>query len=248
MNRSTISLCVLHLTGNALLLLLGYYWLGLGESDNWRLAISAGVILLFCLAALWLHGTALVLFRDGQGLTSAATRTLRHLLPLFLFSWFVLLVYVGLQHLDESFGHQAFVIGSYTTMKLRRPVAPNNVLKTFHLFIWLVRWVGVPVLALPLAAAIASNGWTGLNRSALRRSRKLLFWIEAGVLTSAAVYLPLHLFFWVPKMPSFSLEVASVMARVGFGYLLFTAGWLAVEFFTSSGKPRDTQASTAVSP
>ncbi len=248
MNRSTTALCALHFVGNASLLLLGYYWLGLGESDSARLLISAAVILVFALAALWLHGTALVLFRGEAGLTGAAKRTLRHLLPLFLFTIFVLLLYMGLLYLYNSFGHEAFVIGSYSTMKLRRPVQPSNVLKAFRVFIWVLRWIVVPVFALPLAAEIANSGWAGLSRAAFWRSKKVLFWIEVGILLVSAVHVPLHLFFWVPKMPDFSSEVVSVVARLGLGYLLFTAGLLALEFFTSAGKPRETQLSTAVSP
>lgn len=247
---SRILLGALHLVGNALLLLLGYYWLGLGESDAAHLALSAAVIVFFALAAIWLHGTAMVLFRRDENLTfaAAAQRTLRHLLPLFILVLVVLLIYVALWRVYYSFGHEAFNIGSYTTMKLRRPVAPNNVLKVFQGFIWFIRWFVVPVLAFPLASEIANEGWSGFRFAAFKRSKKILFWLEAGVLTVAAVHLPVHLFLWVPTVSSFSLEVVSVIARLGLGYLLFTGCFLALEFLTSSGNPRSTQVSTAVSP
>jgi hypothetical protein len=173
---------------------------------------------------------------------------LRNILPLFLFGVAVLLIYLALGHWYNSFGHEAFNIGSYSTLKLRRPVEPSNVLKAFHGFIWLLRWFVVPVFAWPLASEVANRGWSGFTSHAFQRSKKLLFWPEAGLSLLVAIYLPFQLFFWIPHTTSFSLQVVSVALRIGLGYLLFTAGLLAVEFFTSSGKPRETQPSTAVSP
>jgi len=242
-----IFLCLAHLAGNALLLLLGYYWLGLGESNAAHLAFSAAVLLFFALSAIWLHGTAFIFFRI-RNFGAATATVLRHLLPLFVLSLGVLLLYLALQHVYYSFGHQAFNIGSYTTMKLRRPVAPNNVLKAFHFFIWLLRWFVVPVLTLPVASEVSSHGWSGFNWAAFQKCKSILYWLEASLLLLAATHIPLHLFYWIPKVPNFSLEVLSVIVRMGLGYLIFTAGLLAVEFFTSAGKPPTTQLSTTPSP
>ncbi len=247
MTRSRMVFFAGHLVGNALLLLLGYYWLGLGESDGVHLALSAVVILLFALGALWLHGASFVVFRENS-VGVAAGRALRNLVPLFLLSVVVMLIYWALRHFYYSFGHEAFTIGSYSTMKLRRPVEPTRVLQAFHIFIWVLQWLVVPVLALPLAAEVANQGWAGFRGAAFQRSKKVLFWVEAGVLLLAAIYLPWHLYYWIPKMPNFSMEVVSVVVRVGVGYLIFTGGLLAVEYFTSAGSPRVTQPSTVPSP
>lgn len=250
MTGSRIAIAVSHLIGNALLLFLGYYWLGLGESDALHLAFSAAVVLLFFLGAVWLHGTALVLFKPDENTRfgAAARRALRNLAPLAVLCVIVLLIYMALSHFYDSFGHKAFQLGSYTTMKLRRPVEPPKVLSAFHGFIWILRWLVVPFLALPIAAAVADLGWKGFSLSALKRSRKLLFWIQAGVLCLLAIYLPLHLFYWIPQVSSFALETVSVVLRFTLGYFLFTGGLLALEFVTSAGSPRSTQVNTVVSP
>ena len=51
-------LIAIHLAGNALLLWLGYYWLGLGESRAATLAWSAAIALVIVAGACWLHGAA----------------------------------------------------------------------------------------------------------------------------------------------------------------------------------------------
>jgi hypothetical protein len=248
MTKSKFLMFSAHLIGNALLLLLGYYWLGLSESDGLHLAFSAAIIVLFALGTLYLHGTSLVLFREHSTFAVATKRTLRNILPLLILGIVIILIYVALNYFYNSFGHEAFNIGSYTTMKLRRPVEPTKVLIAFHIFIWILQWFVVPILAFPLAAEVANKGWSGFNSSAFHRSKKFLFWIEAAVILVAATHLPLHLFFWIPKMSSFPLEVVSVTLRIGIGYLLFTAGLLAVEYFTASGNPPVTQLNTAPSP
>jgi hypothetical protein len=233
-------LIALHLIGNALLLWLGYYWLGLGESTGLYLAYSFAVILIFTLGALWLHGTALVYFQQNKLLA------LRNLPPLFCLALVIALVYFALDRAYESFGHDAFVIGSFSTMKLRRPVAPTGVLRAFHAFIWLLRWLIVPVLAIPLASEVASSGWQGFHKRAFHLTRKPLFWIESLALLLIAFWVPFRLFFWIPKVSSFTLELFSLALRLGLGYLLFVAALLTLEYF--AGKPRTTQPSTVVSP
>jgi hypothetical protein len=221
-------LAILHLVGNALLLWLGYYWLGMGESDGLHLAYSAAVILLFTLGALWLHGTALVYFEDQQALA------FKNLLPLFSLVLVICVIYAGLSLANSSFGHEAFVIGSYTTMKLRRPIAPSGVFKGFHAMIWLMRWMVVPVLALPLVNAVANSGWSGFRKSSFRTSRHPLYWFQCVALLSLAIVVPFKLFFWVPVVGSFPLEVISAAARIGAAYLLFVVSMLALESCTAA--------------
>jgi hypothetical protein len=243
MTRSHITLGVSHLIGNALLLWLGYAWLGMNEASRLHLAGSAAVLLVFGLGALWLHGTALALFgqESNASFTTAASTALRRLPWLFALAVVAGIVYAVLSYCYDAFDHSAFVIGSWLTMTLRKPVPPSRVLACFHGLIWILRWIVVPALALPIAARIISNTSPRLNP-------RWLYWLAAGALLLTAVWVPLRLLDWVPKVNGFGAEAASFLARIGAGDLLFVAALLALEFFTSSGKPRVTQPSTAVSP
>jgi hypothetical protein len=64
----TALVSLVHLVANALLLLLGYYWLGLSESNAFHLAWSFLVIAVFVATAIWLHGATFLS-------TSTDTRT-----------------------------------------------------------------------------------------------------------------------------------------------------------------------------
>jgi hypothetical protein len=238
MTRSHVLLGASHLAGNALLLWLGYTWLGMTEANGLHLAASALVLLVFGLAALWLHATALAFF---GGDNAAASTALRRLPRLFALAVVIALLYGLLWYCYGAFDHTAFVIGSAATMTLRKPVPPSRVLTCFHAFIWLLRWIVVPALALPLAARIVS-------KTSPRLLRRWPYWLAAGALLLCAFWVPLRILDWIPKANGFGMQAASLAIRIGFGYLLFVAALLALEFFTSAGKPRSSQPITAVSP
>jgi hypothetical protein len=211
---------------------------------------SLAVLLIFIFGALWLHGSAFAHFDRAENLSFrlAAMRALRHLLPLFVLALAAAIIYGLLAWWHDSFQHNAFVIGSYSTMKLRKPVPPSAVERGFHAFIWILRWIVVPVMLLPLAAAAARDGWRGLRWQSLRPGRRVVYWIEVVALLLVAIWVPLKLIDWIPHVSSFGAQVASLVVRMGLGYLLFVAALLSLEFFTSSGRPRATQASTASAP
>jgi hypothetical protein len=243
MTRSYVALGAAHLIGNALLLWLGYVWLGMNEGDRPHLAGSAAVLLAFGLGALWLHATALALFAQESpaSFRIAVFTALRRLPALFVLAAIVGLVYALLSYGYDAFDHAAFVIGSTLTMTLRRPVPPERVLDCFHAFLWLLRWIVVPALALPLAMRLISE-------TALRLTRRWPYWLATGALLLAAIWVPLRLLHWIPKANGFGAEAASFAARIGIGYLLFVAALLTLEFLTSAGKPRASQPSMVVSP
>jgi len=84
MNSTSRKFFVLHLVADALLLWLGYLWLGVGESTGLRLFASALEALAMLALACWLLGATLVFFRkdDGEpkiGVRDAFRTVLRHL-------------------------------------------------------------------------------------------------------------------------------------------------------------------------
>ena len=242
MTRSHAALGIAHLIGNALLLWLGYGWLGMAEGNGLHLAGSTAVLLLFGLGALWLHATALAFFAQMPKANFAtAARTALHSLPwLFALAIVVVFFYMLLSYCYSAFDHSAFVIGSWLTLTLRKPVSPARVLDCYHALIWILRWIVVPALALPVAAHLVSK--------TPRPFRRWPYWLAASALLLLAVWVPLKLLDWIPKVSGFSAEATSFVLRSGAGYLLFVAALLALEFLTSAGKPRESQPSTAVSP
>ena len=234
MTKATRVLCLTHFAGNALLLWIAYYWLGVGESTMGRLFWSALLAILITAAALWLHGSGFAFFRTDRSALMPAFRTaLRNLLPLFLLAIVVVIAYGLLSWWRDYSEQPAFKTASYLTFKLRKPVKPASVLPIFNGVLWIVRWAILPVLLLPVAANIANKGWHGFRAIF---PRHWLYWVEVIVLLVAGVWLPLKLITWVPNFSSFGMQMTSFVFRLVIGYLLFVIAWLLLELFTDRVK------------
>ncbi|SPE31465.1 conserved membrane hypothetical protein [Candidatus Sulfopaludibacter sp. SbA6] len=247
MTRPNLSLVALHLGGNALLLWLGYYWLGTGESRTLTLLWSFAVaLLLVCLTCL-LHGATFVFVGQSSGLSTAFRTALRNLLPILVAAFAVLAVYLLLSRWADYSSQPAFKIASWLTLKLRKPVKPSTILRIFNVVTWLFRWVILPLPLLPMISGVASKGWRGFTHFG-KLSGKRLYWLQAPVLLLCSFWLPLRLIGWVPQAGSFVMEILSFAARLLFAYLLFVASWLLLAFLTSAGKPVLSHSRTVVSP
>jgi len=243
--RRLVPIAAAHGVGNALLLWLGYYWLGLGETRAATLAWSALVALVLLCGSCWLYGATFAYFApDRPRLRTALRTSVRRLAPLAAAAIAVLAVYLALAWLAAASGQPAFRIASYLTKLFRRPVKPSAVQGVFAVVLWLVRWMAAPVAALPVFAGIATRG----RRAAGTRSRTRLYWIATPVLLVCALWLPLKLAGWTPHVGGFWMQMGSFAVRLAIAYLLFEGAWLTLAFLTSGGSPRDTQSSTAVSP
>ncbi len=227
----------------------GYLWLGIGESRNLTLAWSGLLALLLFLIACATHGAAFAFFGFGEGreVLRAWKTSARNLLPLGAAALAIAVVYWLLSVWQEYSSNPAFTLASFLTLTSRKPVEPKSVERVFDAALWLVRWAVLPVVLLPMLAAISLRGWGGFA-SAGRDLRRWWFWLAAPLLLLCALWVPFRVLGWKPRMGSFALEVVSFSLRAALAYLLFGAAWLALAFATWAGRPRLTQSSTAVSP
>jgi hypothetical protein len=239
-------LAALHVLANAILLFLGYYWLGIGESRALTLAESAAVALVLLALTCATYGATFAYFHVEQPV--AAWRTaLRHLLPVSFATVVILVIYFLISFLSGYSVTLSATIASSLTLISRKPVHPSAILRVVNALFWIVRWIILPALLLPITSNAAREGWRGL-RGFGAATRNRWYWLEAPLLLLCAVWLPLELLGWVPRVHGFGMEAISFVLRAGVAYLLFVVAWLALAFVTSAGKPRFTQPSTAVSP
>ncbi|MGA7235709.1 MAG: hypothetical protein WBY44_08520 [Bryobacteraceae bacterium] len=229
-------LAAIQLVGNAAALLLGYYWLSIGEARAGLLVWSATVALFTAALFLWIHAAGL-----SYGLSSDAPyrAALRRLPVLLIAAIVTLLLYVVLGKLQDACADPSFRFASWMTLKLRKPIKPAAVLGVVSAIFWLIRWIVLPNVFLPLIRAAAT--WRrppGLRGGPVWTQRLL-----TPPLLLAALWLPFRILHWRPLMSNFPLEMASFILRAAIAYLLFTAGLLALE-----GMPLFTQRNKAASP
>jgi hypothetical protein len=244
--RSTGLFAAVHFIGNALLLWLGYEWLGMGESRAAALAGSFGAAAVILCFGCWLYGASFDFF-DSHRISQAFGTALRRLPALILAAILVLVIYYWLARANDAVQDPGFTFASWLTNKLRKPVKPVTVQHTIDGIFWVIRWFVLPILLLPMAAAVASRGWSGF-KSIGAGSRRHFYWVKAPVLLLLALWVPLKLMGWSPHLKSFGMEMTSFVVRAAVAYLLFVFGWLLVAFVTSAGKPVLTKPKTVPSP
>jgi hypothetical protein len=217
-------LFLLHLVADALLLWLGYFWLGIAESSRTLLIASVLAALGILASACWFHGATLVFFRKGD---SPYRTALRHLPALLVAAILVLALYGLLAWAAGASGQPAFRLASWLTLKLRTAVKPTTVARIFLGGFWIVRWVVLPVALLPMASGIAARGWRGFGEFTWRTGWR--HWLEVPLLLVAGFVLPLALLSWVPAVTGFTLEVVSFSLRALVAYLLLAGSLWTLE-------------------
>lgn len=229
MKPATWKLALLHLAGTALPLWGGYYWLGVGESSAGALVWSAFVALACILAAIWLHGVALAQF---QGSTSPLKTSLRNLPALAVAAGGAAGIYVLLSQWQAYNPKLAFPVASYLTLTLRKPVKPASVLRALDGVFWILRWWLVPLMALPLAAGVASGGWKGFATRFWPRRKQWMYWPAVPALLVCALWVPRKLVLWVPQVTGFRVQFASFAARFLAAYLLLVGALLLLDYLS----------------
>jgi hypothetical protein len=188
--------------GYLVLLALVYGWLGIADRSTWQVLFSGLLGLAILFGAVWLIASAL----------AAEPLSLRRL-PQFLI-WIaaaaaVITCSVWLAGYRPRVG---LSVASHLTLWFRRPVKPQPMGTLYLGLLWIAGAAGVLAL-LPLAVNA---------RPTLR------YWLSAGVLVFAGVWLPVLLVGWVPKFQSFAAQTASLIVRFALAYTIALAAWLAI--------------------
>jgi hypothetical protein len=245
-------LVLLHVLGNAALIGIVYWWLGLGDANAGQLLLTVVMGLAAILAGLWLHAGSFAWFRDNQPskLAPAFRSTLRKLPAFAVAALGVLLVYLLIQWIESLLYPAATTFASWLTFHLRKPVRPLWMIRGLQGIFWALRWLILPAFVLPLLSAIAGHGWRGFRYLKNSRMQTLprYFWLKCAVLTLTAFYVPDLIIHWVPRVKGISMETFSFATRFLAAYFLLVASWLLLVFISSGGRPRVIQPTTTSLP
>lgn len=225
----------LHAGANLALAALVYAWLSIPDARLWQVAASLLLGVVLALAFLWLHGSTLEFFTQAHTQGSASVRaafraTLRRLPALVLWALLFGLALWAVSWAGATIWYVADWLGSALTLAARRPVSPQSVGKFLTALLWVLTWVWVPLLLLPLAAQTCKEGFGGFRThsfgvvwSVFRRGR---YWIGYLVLLVVGTWPPVLLINWIPKVESLWGQAASLAVRFLGAYLLLLTAWL----------------------
>ncbi len=225
-----------HAIGNFVLMLLMYLFLIVPDRTGLQVVASGLLATVTVLLLIWLHGATFAYFDEEHGDRKAqflkSLRSFGLKIPAAV-GWLVL---VGLLWvLILSLEPRMYALSGLMRAKLpfiRRmfSVRTTDAMVAFKL--WFFAAVIVPIVFLPLMAAIARAGyagWAGRGWRAVWRSLKnWRWWVSYVVLIVVGGYLPYRLTKWVPDVSTMGREFASMIVRLGIAYVVATAAWMLV--------------------
>ena len=222
-------LWLIQAAANALLSWCAFAWLGIRDSRASQLLETVIFGLLIVVPWLWLQNATLAYCGDrSPGLGGVFRKSGKTVL---IFSGvvivFVLLVW-ALGRLEEPLTTLGQRTASWLTFHLRKPIKPVTWAKAYLAVLWGVRWIALPVLLLPVAAGVATNGVRGIRRSAGK-----VFWVQYLLAFVIGAYIPGLLMGWVPRLTGTTAQVLSFILRFGLAYILVITTWLMLAFFSA---------------
>lgn len=228
-------LWLLQFAGNVMLFLALIWWLRPHEANWWQLLYSSVVILLAAAAALVLHGGTLNYFENvhqdrASRIPPSLRNAFKHLPALIVWAliFFTLQWLIG--KLDESDVSLPGYLRSEFPAWLRRMISEPALDSIYRSLVWLLRWIILPGLLLPLALACSGNGFRGLVafRDWARTVRSLGYWITLLLAAALGVGCVGSIMGWRldPKTATLGAEETSLAFRLLFAYLLGIFSWL----------------------
>ena len=219
-------LVVLHLIGNASLLVAAALWLLVGETHVSQLIFAAVAALAIVFLALWLHTGTIEFavnpvaenFRPSFRLSFL--RMFWLLLGMAILFW---LMFHAARWQEDSSALSGYLYAK--APKFLRPVKGEGVYDE-----WLDRgfsalfWFVLPGVFLPLIAARVLGSRL---RAALKTLIRWQYWTALAVLVVVGVWIPQLLAGWVP-FKKLGPETASLITRLSVAYMIAVFAWLLV--------------------
>jgi hypothetical protein len=230
-------LWLVQLLANPLLALLFALWLLIPVANTWNIVLNVFVAILIVVGAIKLHGGTLNYFRDcdwddGALLKPALWRALRHVLAIAVCIAAFYLLWLLMDRVDGYSDAVPAYLRSMMPVWLRQHITLSFLTSAYTWIAFTVRWLILPGLILPFAAAAADLGFRGFWRAGFvrwtRAVRCLPFWFLLAVAVLAGVLAAPAIIGWTPNFTASTLRLESVslVIRVICAYELALWAWL----------------------
>jgi hypothetical protein len=226
-------LWLLNLAGNALLLAAAYFWLLLPDAHGWQVTGSGLLAVIVIFSGVWLRaGTfayfRIAEFRDHATVWRAFRHAVRHMIALAL--WAILLAaiewsLISLRKYAPRFG----VWFWEKSPAFLRFGSPRQVFHAADWILWLLLWVLVPAVWLPIATTTAAVGLK-LKRmaSSLRVLKRSVYWLWFCALMLIGAYVPYKLVRWIPDLSDLRKQAWSMGLRFFIAYVILITAFVAL--------------------
>jgi hypothetical protein len=217
-----LKLWLLNLVANAAAIAIWYYWLLIPDAHGWQLAWSAVLAFAVIVLTVWLRAGTLAWFRVAEYRTQSSIggafrRAWRHIPALAI--WAALGACIG--WLLISAGNYTPQFSVWIRQRVNAGPSPRAVMHNTDWFLFVLLWVVLPGLWLPVATTVSAFGFAGAHiRRSFRVLRRPLYWATLCLLIAFGAWVPYRLATWVPDLSALRAQAWSAGLRFAAAYII----------------------------
>jgi hypothetical protein len=222
---------------NPLLFGLFAAWLLIPEAKIWQLVLNVLLAVVIAATVLVLHAGTLNYFSDQfrqqpAAVTTAFGRALRHFAAIAVCAVVFYLVGTLAGGLDRYQETLPTYVRSTLPVSIRQHISLGVLMGTFDCLVFLLQWVAVPGLFLPLALLAADQGFRGFGWAGWKTWKaaiaRLDYWVILAVAAFLGIYGSATILGWRPssQSPTFAGETTNLAFRLFLAYGLGLFSWM----------------------
>jgi hypothetical protein len=241
-NRSgVLKQWVVNLFGNALVFASWYSWLQIPDAHGWQVAWTAVQAVATIGFVVWLRAGTLAWFRVSEfrnqpAIGPAYRRGARHIVPLAI--WVGLFAVIAWVVLSANSYSPQFAV--WIRQKASAGPAPRSVMHGTDWLLFVLLWVVLPAIWVPVASTISAVGLSGghIVRS-WRVLRQPLYWVLFCVLMAMAAWVPYKLVTWVPELATMRAQAWSAGLRFAAAYVIVITAFVLLVWMVGERTDRE---------
>jgi hypothetical protein len=254
-------LWLIQFVGTPLVYILFYGWILIPVASTLYVLLNLLVAIMLLAACVALHAGTLNYFsekpaNEGVPIKQMFLRGLRNILPILICAAAIYLVWMLVDKFDDLQVTVPTYLRSTLSASMRKHISVSILENTFAVVAFALRWILIPGLILPFAAAASSHGFRGFGavgfRSWTNAVSSFSYWLILTIAAIVGVFATQKILDLTPDFAksTYRYEWVSLVIRLVISYSLALIAWMAtcslVGRFTSiaatsridvSGKP-----------
>jgi len=231
-------LWLIQFIGNPLLFLLFAGWLLIPVASTLYVLLNFLVAILLIAACVALHGGTLNYFSERPLYVSGAFkqiffRAVRNILAILICVAAIYLLWMLMDKFDDLQDTVPAYLRSTLSAAVRKHVSLSSLEHSFSVFAFALRWILIPGLILPFAAAASNLGFRGFGGAGFgpwkRAVTSFSYWIVLTVAAVVGVFAAQKLLDLTPNfaVSTYHHEMFSLIVRLVISYVLALIAWMA---------------------
>lgn len=230
-------LWLIQFVGNPLLFLLFAGWLLIPVANTLYIILNALVAILLLAGTAKLHGGTLNYFSENNinsdvPLKKMFLRALRNIIPLLICVAVIYFLWMLTDKFDDLQQTFPTYLRSTLSASVRKHISVSALENAFATIAFALRWILIPGLILPFAAAASNNGFRGLAVSGFRRMKNAIgsfsYWLILTLAAMVGVYATETILDSTPNFATstYHHEMFSLVLRLVISYALALIAWM----------------------